>query len=162
MKKILSLTLAFILIISSVSISYAVPDDLWNGDDRIESLYAVKTESKTDILYKLLIYLDMINSEEFESEGNATVGDFTKSFSKLFGLSGNIGSAEILKVLKANGAVRNEMSSTVLTFDDMVYTGLFATGHIKTVKSKAYGLKAKETDLLYNLSYKPNSKVTKK
>ena len=123
-KKILTFVLIFTLVASSV---YALPDDLWSGDERIDKLYGQTKEKaqKSDMLLDLLDYLEIVEKEGFNPDKKAEYSSFVKAVSIIAAGSDSLSEEELI----SRGYIFRKGSAKTVRPSDVLYSGLMLTGY---------------------------------
>ena len=123
-KKILTFVLIFTLVASSV---YALPNDLWSGDERIDKLYGQSQieAQKSDMLLDLLDYLGIVEKEEFNPDRKAEYSNFVKAVSIIAAGSDSLSEDDLV----SRGYIFRKASGKTLRPSDVLYSGLMLTGY---------------------------------
>jgi len=160
MKKLLTI---FILCIFLAQTVFAVPDDLWEADERIEGLYdsGLTEKQEIDILQKLLDYVGIIDKETLVHDNETTKSLFLTSFGKILGFSAE--DEAVTESYMREGYISKEDTLSKITFDTALYVALRTTGYCEPYFNADDCLRiAKKEHFLYNLSYERGRAMTQR
>ncbi len=159
MIKRITALLILMTIIMSIPV-FAVPSDLWNGDERIEALYGVETEDVNyDIIQNLLDYLDIIDIDSFNAKKRAGYSEYIRGIATIAGIyNEDMSEAQLISCLKESDYIQADKTSTHLTIEDVIYSGLRLTGIYYKVDLRSgnianYLSVAQKYGILNNISY---------
>lgn len=172
MKKYGKIIVLFTLFVFSLnSYVYAVPNNLWESDQRQETTFGGATTVSTkgkDIIQELLMKLGIMEtSEEFNPDEKATVHEYLRAFAVIEGVyHESLSDEQLLGSLNEAGITNMANLPKRLTMEDMVYSGVRLTGFYLEAEKKGgeavnYQLTASRNKLLYNVNYTANGAVTK-
>lgn len=167
MKRIIALILALTLL-SGMS-AYAVPEELWKEDKRVESLFLTgNTEAKEfDIIQKIIAYLGLADIKDISGEGDVKISVLLTAIAKIAGLeySAETDIKQIISDLKEAKILRESAKSSLIGFPDIIYAATRITGWKKINSTKENDstvyTEAKNAGLLRNLQYDAKRSITK-
>ena len=163
-KKIIALLLTLTLL--SGTCAYAVPVDLWNGDNRVVGLFAEKEVAITnfDILQEVISYLEIAKKEDISGDKEVKPGVILKALCEITGIyyDENVENKTMLEALKAAKLMRSETKASLLSLQDLLYAAGRITGWVEEPDNdgQVYS-QAKKAGLMTNIIYSTGRNLTR-
>lgn len=163
MKKKIIAFIVVLVLLSSTS-AYAVPQDLWNGDSRVVSLFTQdKTTENFDVLQKLIDYIGVTNKDNISGEYNIKSNVLIRALAEIVGFTYNddVEINTILLDLKKANILRDSTKATVITLPDLLYAGTRITGWVEPgANENTVYTQAKRAGLMRNITYSDDRNLT--
>lgn len=161
-NKIVALLLALLFI--SGTTAYAVPEDLWHGDDRVVNLFTEVSAAKNfDVIQKLIDYIGVAEKDSISGENEVKSSVMLRALAKIAGISfeDDTDVNQITNDLKKAKLLRDSTKASYITMSDVLYAGARITGWAvaDTDEISLYN-NVRKSGLLRNIEYGHEKKLT--
>lgn len=164
MKKIISIVLALTLLSSTCV--FAVPADLWEGNDRVTGIFAQKEVeiSNFDIIQELIAYVGVADKEDIAGEAKVNATVILRALCQITGIyyDENTDNKTLIEALKQAKFLRSDAKASLLSLQDLLYAAARITGWAETIDNDGtVYANAKKAGLLTNIAYSTGRALTK-